>query len=202
MNADLLFQGSGKTFTMGLAPRGAVQEDKDLGVTPRVLGQIFAVPPTAVVTLTALQHRVEGVECRVQMSFLEIYREQVVDLLQPPGGQVPEIAIREDKQKQVSITGLLEERIQSEADAMACAETIISCSLYRPSLLERGLLNRTTGSTDVHQHSSRSHAILTLTLEQTATQPDGSQIIKSSRLCLVDLAGKRSIDRYDLLYYF
>lgn len=58
------------------------------------------------------------------------------------------------------------------------------------SLLERGALCRTTASTNMNAHSSRSHAICTLSFEMVrpATE-ETEETVTSSQFHLVDLAG-------------
>lgn len=57
-------------------------------------------------------------------------------------------------------------------------------------MVEQGILSRKTGETAMHSHSSRSHAILTLTLTQTT-----SNHMISSKISLIDLAGSERMKR-------
>lgn len=58
------------------------------------------------------------------------------------------------------------------------------------SVLETGNALRHTGTTGMNEHSSRSHAILTLQLVQCCHSNASSlKPVRSSKLCLVDLAG-------------
>ena len=63
-----------------------------------------------------------------------------------------EISIREEKEGQISVYGLQEEKIESPDDLFSC--------------LERGSSFRSTSSTLMNATSSRSHAIFTITIEQ------------------------------------
>lgn len=64
-------------------------------------------------------------------------------------------------------------------------------------LIEQGSKNRATNATGVHAHSSRSHALIILTLEHRWKVNQSDKEIKSqtSRFTLVDLAGAESMDR-------
>jgi kinesin family protein 3/17 len=57
------------------------------------------------------------------------------------------------------------------------------------NLMMKAKPNRTTGRTDMNEASSRSHAVLTITVEVASKHPDGSEHIRVGKLNLVDLAG-------------
>ncbi|KAJ3035425.1 hypothetical protein HDV00_003979 [Rhizophlyctis rosea] len=175
--------GSGKTYTLGSNYTATLQEEAQ-GVIPRV-------------AKSQADSKVENV---VKVAFLEIYQEQVRDLLVPETDH-KDIAIR-DKNGVITVTGIHEEVVSSAAEMLSC--------------LEFGSTARTTGDTQVHMHSSRSHAIFTITLEQRVdlSQLDGgegdvenvetvkgegrrrrSAVWKSSKLHLVDLAGSERLKR-------
>lgn len=63
----------------------------------------------------------------------------------------------------------------------------------RRNLIERATLRRTTSSNDVHEHSSRSHAFLTLHLERRTAEA-GVEQRQTTRFHLVDLAGSENFD--------
>ncbi|EGF83791.1 hypothetical protein BATDEDRAFT_8491, partial [Batrachochytrium dendrobatidis JAM81] len=174
-NATILAYGqtfSGKTFTMGSSNDHKAPDDIR-GIIPRVVLDIF-------------EHikRDADIEYQIRASFVEIYQEQIRDLLMP-GNDQRDIAIRENKLGVITISGIHEESVSTPAALMRC--------------LERGGVERTTGDTHIHSYSSRSHAIFTITLEQisrkglrnissteTNTEP---LILRRSKLQLVDLAG-------------
>lgn len=114
----------------------------------------------------------------MRVSFLEIYQEQLRDLLMPDTDGKKEISIRENKSGSITLSGIHEQPIKTKPAMIRC--------------LEVGGFERTTGDTHMNQHSSRSHAIFTIILEQkdhlTAT---GNQtpVLRCSKLHLVDLAG-------------
>jgi hypothetical protein len=101
----------------------------------------------------------------VSVQFLEIYGEEVKDLLDPLGpGRV---AIREQAGGGIAVVGAKEEGVESAEEMML--------------VLERGTLCRTTGSTLMNAQSSRSHAIFTVLLEhRIARQPQQQQQVQEA----------------------
>ncbi|KAJ8663336.1 hypothetical protein O0I10_000575 [Lichtheimia ornata] len=89
----------------------------------------------------------------VKVSFVEIYNEDLVDLLNPaPADERPPVTIREDTKGQIYWTGVKEVPVDSTEDVLR--------------YLQMGTQNRATGSTDMNAKSSRSHAIFSVTLRQ------------------------------------
>lgn len=96
----------------------------------------------------------------VKCSFLEIYNEELIDLLDGSGLQQAmatgernnKINIREEKNGTIAIYGLHEEKVEKAEDMAKC--------------LHRGSGFRTTASTFMNNNSSRSHAIFTISIEQ------------------------------------
>ncbi|KAI7882048.1 kinesin-domain-containing protein [Lichtheimia hyalospora FSU 10163] len=89
----------------------------------------------------------------VKVSFVEIYNEDLVDLLNPaPADEKPPVTIREDTKGQIYWTGVKEVPVDSTEDVLR--------------YLQMGTQNRATGSTDMNAKSSRSHAIFSVTLRQ------------------------------------
>lgn len=159
--------GSGKTFTM-LGPAEGEEESfthQLRGVIPRAFEYLFSL-----VNREQEKHG-EHVEFLCRCSFLEIYNEQIFDLLDPASTG---LSLREDIKKGVFVDGLLERDVASARDA------------YR--VLNSGWLNRRVASTSMNRESSRSHAVFTVTLESKERKA-GMASIKVSRLHLVDLAG-------------
>ncbi|KAI4290735.1 kinesin family member 15 [Pancytospora philotis] len=103
---------------------------------------------------------------RLRLSFIEIYNESVFDLFGPENS----ISIREDPVDGVTVDGLC-----------IAASSALEESL---ALYARGNQNRRTTATQMNDKSSRSHAVLTVYLENR-----DKSIAKRSRLCFVDLAG-------------
>ena len=123
-----------------------------------------------------------GSEFIISCSYLEIYKEVVRDLLQPhgAGAKAGGLSIREGSSKSckgVFVEGLSQVYVTSEADVLEC--------------LECGNANRIIGSTLMNAQSSRSHALLTLTLRQQLS--DGT--VRVSKLNVADLAGSEKVSK-------
>ena len=115
------------------------------------------------------------VEYLIRCSYLEIYNEEVKDLL---GNQKPPIKceLKEDPQKGVFVKGLTDVVVETEEQLMA--------------MLDKGLSVRTTASTQMNAESSRSHSIFSVVVEMsTKDLSSGKDMIRAGKLNLVDLAG-------------
>ena len=108
---------------------------------------------------------------KVKMSYLEIYNERIVDLLGTTNG----LMIVEDPLKGVSVPELSEYEVFNSKELL--------------DLLLKGNQRRTMAETSTNQFSSRSHAILQISIESICKNPKGVSEILSSKLSLVDLAG-------------
>uniref|UniRef100_S4RS88 Kinesin family member 15 n=1 Tax=Petromyzon marinus TaxID=7757 RepID=S4RS88_PETMA len=158
--------GSGKTFTMlGAMDHVDIFNHNLRGVIPRSLEFIFS--------LISREKQMTGdaKEFLCKCSFLEIYNEQVFDLLDPASTS---LFIRENIQKGVFVEGVMEMSLSSAAEAY--------------QVLSLGWRNRRVASTSMNRESSRSHAVFTLTI-QSKEKRNGMVNIRSSQLNLVDLAG-------------
>jgi len=162
--------GSGKTHTMlgppDLKPGTGLNSH---GVIPRASAMIFD---------RISKHRASGVSSsiRVSCSFIEIYQEEVQDLLasQPVAGG---LRIREDASKGAHIEGLSEHNVTE-------LKTVWD-------LLSRGLGKRKTASTMMNENSSRSHSLFIVTVTQEWA--DGTQQV--GKLHLGDLAGSENVKK-------
>ncbi|KAI8329078.1 P-loop containing nucleoside triphosphate hydrolase protein [Chlamydoabsidia padenii] len=97
----------------------------------------------------------------VKVSFVEIYNEELIDLLNfAPPNERPPVTIREDTKGQIYWTGVKEMNVNNTDDVL----------MY----LQQGTQNRATGATDMNEQSSRSHAIFSVTLRQEKWTPSAS----------------------------
>ncbi|KAI9319009.1 hypothetical protein BX666DRAFT_1414198 [Dichotomocladium elegans] len=95
----------------------------------------------------------------LKVSFVEIYNEDLVDLLNPaPPSERPPVTIREDTKGQIYWTGVKEVTVENTEDVLRH--------------LQMGTQHRATGSTDMNAKSSRSHAIFSVTLKQEKWVPN------------------------------
>ncbi|CAD6191205.1 unnamed protein product [Caenorhabditis auriculariae] len=146
--------GAGKTFSM----QGVADIVSQRGVIPRAFDHIFTATATT-----------ENVKFLVHCSYLEIYNEEVRDLLGADNKQ--KLEIKEHADRGVYVAGL---SMHVCHDVQACKE-----------LMDRGFNNRHVGATLMNKDSSRSHSIFTVYVE--GITESGS--IRMGKLNLVDLAG-------------
>ena len=179
--------GAGKTFTMqGPGDPEAGEGDPDgasereLGLIPRVLRRVFQRVEDD--RSDAREETTRAVKC----SYLEIYNEQVTDLLVDPAelqadgqpGQSGRAAptIREHERRGAFVEGLLEAAVRSAEETY--------------DVFTRGSHNRRVGATAMNRESSRSHAVFTVSLESSRrAHPGAAWRRRFSTLHLVDLAG-------------
>ncbi|XP_008292797.1 kinesin-like protein KIF27 [Stegastes partitus] len=155
--------GSGKTYTLG-----GGNQDEEGGIIDRVAQDVFLL-------LGKKLGSSDGVEVTVRTSYMELYREELRDLLEPHTVH-KELHIREDERGNTVVVGAKEVVVTS-------AEELLS-------VVEMGNALRHTGTTGMNEHSSRSHAILTLQVILRSHNHNSSfQSSRCSKLCLVDLAG-------------
>ena len=132
-----------------------------LGITFMTMQEIF----------NKVQTLEEEKSCEVAISYLEVYNETVLDLLNP-GAQL--LNVRDDG-KATSIPGLTLHKPQGP-------EAILE-------LLKFGNGNRTQHATDANSESSRSHAVLQVFLRQKDKSAGLSAEVKVAKMSLIDLAG-------------
>ncbi|CAI9282751.1 unnamed protein product [Lactuca saligna] len=110
-------------------------------------------------------------EFEVTCSYLEVYNEVIYDLLEKSSGH---LELREDPEQGIIVAGLRCIKVNS-------ADRILE-------LLNMGNSRRKTDSTDANETSSRSHAVLEITVLRKQKKKYRSQVIRG-KLALVDLAG-------------
>ncbi|XP_075082311.1 kinesin-like protein KIN-4A isoform X4 [Nicotiana tabacum] len=183
--------GSGKTYTMGTGFKDGFQT----GLIPQVMNSLFN-------KVEALKHQAEF---QLHVSFIEIHKEEVRDLLDAisvirsettngHNGKVaipgkPPIQIRESSNGVITLAGSTERSVKTLKEMADC--------------LEQGSLSRATGSTNMNNQSSRSHAIFTITVEQMrktgSNDGHSNECMTEEYLCaklhLVDLAGSERAKR-------
>ncbi|KAI4307920.1 hypothetical protein L6164_031045 [Bauhinia variegata] len=167
--------GSGKTYTMWGPPSAMVEESSrsgHQGIVPRIFQMLFSELEKEEQTSEGKQF---NYQCRC--SFLEIYNEQIGDLLDPTQRN---LEMKEDSKSPLYVENLTEEYVTSYEDVI--------------QILIKGLSSRKVGATSLNSKSSRSHIIFTLVFESWCkeTMSKGFSSSKTSRISLIDLAG---IDR-------
>lgn len=181
--------GAGKTFSM-LGAEGGQRRTCQDGVLPLVTTDIFR----RVAQLEAEAALSPGSRSQYQLraSFVEVYRERAFDLCAMPASMRGDIAER----RQLRLRELEDGSVRPEG----VTEVPVHTTEQMLAFVARGSSARATASTNMHEHSSRSHAVLTLTLEHRWRDPDepaGSRVIQKqqAQLSLVDLAGSEDMMR-------
>jgi hypothetical protein len=172
------------------------QEVNQYGISYRTIQKIFHL-----LNLRAQQQRAasmfvgnDEVKEEVAFSFklkvgmLEIYNDEIYDLLATSGASVQQkrdeamkaggkssLEIRRDKDGRVEVPNLTKEDVTSIGEVM--------------HLLKRGNSNRATATTDMNEHSSRSHMVLSVDVESGL----GTSSMNKGTLYLVDLAGSERV---------
>ncbi|XP_010140802.1 PREDICTED: kinesin-like protein KIF15, partial [Buceros rhinoceros silvestris] len=157
--------GSGKTFTM-MGPSDSDNFTHSLrGVIPRSFEYLFFLIERE------KEKAGSGKSFLCKCSFIEIYNEQIFDLLDSASAG---LFLREHIKKGVFVDGAVEQVLASAAEAY--------------QVLTMGWRNRRVASTSMNRESSRSHAVFTITVESMEKNNEVVNI-RSSLLNLVDLAG-------------
>nr|XP_002732533.1 PREDICTED: kinesin-like protein KIF28P-like [Saccoglossus kowalevskii] len=157
--------GSGKSYSMiGYGP--------NRGIVPITCDELFKVID---------QNTDKNKQLQVSYSMLEIYNEQVRDLLTKPShGQRGGLKIRQHPQSGFFVEGL--------------KSVPVRCYKEIERLMDDGTVNRTTASTNMNATSSRSHMVITIKFKQVFLNEFGESTTKSSEISLVDLAGSERAD--------
>ena len=159
--------GSGKTFTMGTAP-GAQQ-----GIVPCAVAHVF----------DAAGQPGFG-DCTVAVSFIEMYQEDIRDLLADGAAHSSHsVTLRDVPGSSTGAAHLPDARL-------------VTCTspAHVASVLARGAACRVTAATGMNAVSSRSHAVVTLHVSRTCEEGSVS-VTRRSKLHLVDLAGSERVKR-------
>ncbi|KAJ5807676.1 hypothetical protein N7447_011132 [Penicillium robsamsonii] len=161
--------GTGKTYTMSgdMTDTLGILSD-DAGIIPR--------------TLYALFHKLEDTESTVKCSFIELYNEELRDLLSYDDSTKLKIFENEKKGGHSTMVQGME-------------ETYIDSASTGIKLLQSGSHKRQVAATKCNDLSSRSHTVFTITVLTKRTTESGEDYVSSGKLNLVDLAGSENIGR-------
>ena len=144
--------------------QGEMGSESTKGIIPRMIKHVFDYI-----------YKQEGTEFMIKVSMIEIYQEKIRDLLDITRVNLP---IREDNIKGIYVDG--------------CSERYVGCDNDVLSALDLGSANRAQAATNMNEHSSRSHSIFILTINQTNKKEGFSKV---GKLYLVDLAGSEKISK-------
>ncbi|XP_013750877.1 kinesin-like protein KIN-14H [Brassica napus] len=159
--------GSGKTFTM-MGPNELTEES--LGVNYRALSDLFHLS----------SERKETFSYKISVQMLEIYNEQVRDLL-ATNGQTSRLEIRNSSQDGINVPEATLVPVSTTSDVI--------------SLMNLGQKNRAVSATAMNDRSSRSHSCLTVHV-QGRDLTSGATL--RGTMHLVDLAGSERVDKSEV----
>ena len=141
------------------------------GIIPRALHALF----------NKLEQ--DDAECSVKCSFIELYNEELRDLVSNDDNV--KLKIYDDNSKKghssTVVQGMEESHIKSASDGI--------------KLLQNGSLKRQVAATKCNDLSSRSHTVFTVTAYIKKTGDNGEDYVSAGKLNLVDLAGSENIQR-------
>jgi kinesin family protein C2/C3 len=157
--------GSGKTYTMS-GP--SLSSKSDWGVNYRALHDLFHIS----------QSRKSSIDYEIGVQMVEIYNEQVRDLLSSNGPQ-----------KRLGIWNTTQPNGLAVPDASMHSVNSMKDVL---ELMNIGLMNRATSATALNERSSRSHSVLSIHVRGTEVK---TNTLLRGCLHLVDLAGSERVDR-------
>ena len=145
--------------------QGEIGDENNKGIIPRMIKHVFDY----------IHEQNSSSEFMLKVSMIEIYQEKIRDLLDISRVNLP---IRQDLIKGIYVDG--------------CSERYVGCPRDVLNALELGANNRVQAATNMNEHSSRSHSIFILTINQTNKKEGFSKI---GKLYLVDLAGSEKISK-------
>ncbi|KAI1204778.1 kinesin-domain-containing protein [Annulohypoxylon truncatum] len=164
--------GTGKTYTMSgnMTETLGILSD-DAGIIPRVLHSLFN------------KLDVEDTDSFVKCSFIELYNEELRDLISAE--ESAKLKIFDDTSRKghaaTVVQGMQESHIRNASEGI--------------KLLQDGSLKRQVAATKCNDLSSRSHTVFTITACVKQTGEDGEEYVSAGKLNLVDLAGSENIQR-------
>uniref|UniRef100_A0A3B5B829 Kinesin-like protein n=1 Tax=Stegastes partitus TaxID=144197 RepID=A0A3B5B829_9TELE len=150
--------GTGKTHTM----QGVSNDPDRRGVIPNSFQHIF----------TQIS-RTQNQKYLVRSSYLEIYQEEVRDLLCKDNNK--KLDLKENPEFGVYVKDL--------------SSVVTKNATEIEHVMNIGNQSRSVGFTNMNERSSRSHAIFVITVECSEVGPDGEDHIRVGKLNMVDLAG-------------
>ncbi|KAI3747557.1 hypothetical protein L6452_10049 [Arctium lappa] len=155
--------GTGKTFTM----EGT---EGNRGVNYRTLEELFKIS----------KERIDTFTYNISVSVLEVYNEQIRDLLATPSPSSKKLEVKQASEGFHNIPGLVEAKVENIKEVW--------------NVLQAGSSARVVGSNNVNEHSSRSHCMLSIMVR--AKNLLNGECTKS-KLWLVDLAGSERLAKTD-----
>ncbi|KAF2747509.1 kinesin family protein-like protein [Sporormia fimetaria CBS 119925] len=165
--------GTGKTYTMSGDISDVLPLPDDAGIVPRVLYSLFKRLET------------EEVENSVKCSFIELYNEELRDLISADDNVKLKIFEDNNSNKKTGtatmVQGMEERHLKTATEGI--------------KVLQKGSDKRQVAATKCNDLSSRSHTVFTITVHMKRLSEDGQEYLCTGKLNLVDLAGSENIQR-------
>ena len=143
---------------------GLIDDGSKMGVIPRMINHVF----------NFIRNN-NDIEFIMKASMVELYQEKIRDLIDT---KRVNLNIRETPSRVIYIENLSEYYVYCENDIL--------------NILKIGRENRAQASTKMNEHSSRSHSIFMITINQKNNKEGNA---KTGKLYLVDLAGSEKITK-------
>lgn len=159
--------GTGKTHTM----EGDMKPKEMRGMMSRAFESVFE----------GIDDTSDTTKFLVRVSYLEIYKENIRDLLS--SNPKNKLQLHEKKDSGVYVKDLSSFIVKSAAEIQKVQDT--------------GRKNKQMASTNMNAQSSRSHSVFTIIVEISEKGPDGKEHIRMGKLNLVDLAGSERQSKTD-----
>ena len=154
-------QGTGKTHTMVGPHTGPALGEQQFGLVPRLVRSLFRV-----------LEQVGDTKTVVEVSFVEIFNEEVRDLL---SDNLSGVCIDYDQQGAPRLAGLNQVECGTIPEVLACLDTGQS-------------LHQTAGLTILNSAQPASHTLFEIALTQATLANDGTEVHRHSTLQFCELA--------------
>ena len=141
------------------------------GIIPRVLQSLFN------------KLEIDDAESSVKCSFIELYNEELRDLIS--ADETAKLKIYDDNSGKRGVSTVVQ----------GMEESHIKTANEGLKLLQQGSHKRQVAATKCNDLSSRSHTVFTITAYIKRTAENGEDYVSAGKLNLVDLAGSENIQR-------
>ena len=139
------------------------------GVNSRAINEVFRLAG----------ERGEDYEVEISASMLEIYNETIRDLLVPRSAETQKLEVRLTADGSVHVPNLSAQRVNQPSG----------------SIMETARGNRSTFATNMNEHSSRSHMMLSVFVQSTNKV---TGVVYRGKLHMVDLAGSERVSKSEV----
>ena len=198
--------GAGKTFTMldffklstyvdapfhwtcqklinSINRTGATENYKHRGIIPRAISQLFK----------EISDRSQQ-EYNVKISYLEIYKEQMIDLLVSLPNSSSSSSTSSINNNNNNSLSVVEDKVTGITTVKGLTIQPVTTEEEALHLLFEGEMNRSISEHQLNSNSTRSHCIFTVYLE-SRSKVESSERVIYSKLNLVDLAGSERLSK-------